>query len=403
MKYLIIVTDGAGDGPIEALGGKTPLEAAHMPHADHYAARGIVGSVCNVPEGMAPGSDVANLSVMGYDPKVYHTGRSPLEAASIGVDLKPTDVSYRCNFVTLSDDEPYEAKTMVSYASGEISTEECAQLVKVIEQELSTDKIHFYTGVSYRHAMVVADGLLHYEETPPHDIPDRVVGDYLPKGEGSEFLLELMKKSYPLLKDHPVNKARIAQGLCPANSIWLWGQGKKPALMPIREKYGVDGSVISAVDLIKGIGICAGMESIDVPGVTGTIHTNYEGKAQAAIDAFKRGKDFVYLHMEAPDECSHQGNLEEKVEALGLIDSKIIGPVLGWLEESGEDFRFLLVPDHQTPMRIRTHSADPVPFVLYDSTAPLPADPSRTYTEPAGAKGEFLPHGHELADRFFVK
>ncbi len=417
MKYLILVTDGAADEPIEALGGKTPLETANMEQINGLARRGEVGLVHTIPEGMQPGSDVANLSVMGYDPFTYHTGRSPLEAASIGIDLSDTDVAFRCNIVTLSKtsgrdgeapafgdgSEAYEDLFIIDHSSGDISTEEADQLIKAIDEAFGSELIEFYTGVSYRHAMIVHNGTTEMDLTPPHDVLTRRVGDHLPKGENSDFIKEMMEKSYRLLSAHPVNKARIAKGLNPANSIWIWGQGRKPSLSSFYDKYKVKGAAISAVDLIKGIGICAGLESIDVPGATGTIHTNYDGKAQATVDQFKKGLDFVFLHLEGPDECSHQGDLPGKIECLEQIDRRIVGPVTEYLRGTGEDFRILVLPDHPTPIAIRTHAAKPVPFVFYDSGRETAEDEGKAFSEASGAKGRFFGNGYELTDYFFGK
>ncbi|MBQ9931908.1 MAG: cofactor-independent phosphoglycerate mutase [Firmicutes bacterium] len=401
MKYLIIVPDGAADEPIEALGGKTPLEAANIPNIDKLGSRGVVGNVSTVPEGMSPGSDVANLSVMGYDPARYHTGRSPLEAASIGIDLADTDVAMRCNLITLSGEGAYEDLIIQDHSSGDITTEEADLLVQALNEKFATDKIHLYTGTSYRHALIIKEGETHYDLTPPHDVLGQRAGDNLPKGEGAEFLEKMMRESYEILSQHPVNKDRIARGLNPANSMWVWGLGKKPSLSSFSEKYGLSGAAISAVDLIKGIGICAGLDAIEVPGATGTLTSNFAGKAEAAIRAFSEGKDFIYLHMEAPDECSHQGELEGKIQSMELIDEKIVGPVISWLENSGEEYRVLVLPDHPTPLRIRTHSGAPVPFLLFDSTAPKEEDSTRTFCERVGAKGPSFASGWELADHFF--
>ena len=401
MKYLIIVPDGAADEPIEALGGKTPLEAAHIPHINALAKKGVVGNVTTVPEGMTPGSDVANLSVMGYDPARYHTGRSPLEAASIGIDLAETDVAMRCNLITLSGEGSYDDLIIQDHSSGDITTEEADLLVQALNEKFANDKIHLYTGTSYRHALIIKEGETHYDLTPPHDVLGQRAGDNLPKGEGSEFLEKMMRESYELLSSHPVNLDRVARGLNPANSMWVWGLGKKPSLSAFSEKYGLTGAAVSAVDLIKGIGICAGLDSIEVPGATGTLTSNFAGKAEAAIKVFESGKDFVYLHMEAPDECSHQGELDGKIKAMELIDGKIVGPVVSWLQQSGEDFRILVLPDHPTPLRIRTHASAPVPFLLYDSTDLQEDNDARTFSEPVGAAGPAFASGWELADHFF--
>ena len=404
MRYLLLVTDGAGDEPLKKLGGKTPLEAAKLDNINYLASRGTVGMVSTIPKGMVPGSDAANLSVMGYDPKVYHTGRSPLEAVSMGIDMSPTDVAFRCNLVTLDgDSDAYENLIIKDHSAGDITTGEATALIKVIDEEFGTNRISFHGGFSYRHAMIVHEGSLDCDLTPPHDILDQKIGRHLPKGEGSGFIADMMEKSYELLKNHPINIARLEKGLNPANSIWIWGQGRKPNLTAIFDKYKVKGVTISAVDLIKGIGICAGMEPISVEGATGTIHTDYEGKAEAAIQAFKDGNDFVFLHLEGPDECSHQGDIEGKIKCLELIDERIVGPVMKFLEESEGEYRFLILPDHQTPIRIRTHLGEPVPFVLYDSGEQKNADRSRAYGESFGKKGMFFSNGYELTDFFFRK
>lgn len=403
MKYLILVPDGAGDEPIESLGGKTPLEAANMQMINELAAKGKVGMVKTIPPGVAPGSDAANLSVMGYDPAVYLTGRSPLEAASIGIDMSDTDVAFRTNLVTLSGEGEYEDLIIEDHSSGDITTEEADQLIQAVNEKFADDKIHFYTGVSYRHCMIVHNGSTEYDLTPPHDVLTQRAGDHLPKGEGSEFITKMMKESYEILKNHPVNKARQEKGLNPANTLWIWGQGKKPSLSSFYDKYGIKGTAISAVDLIKGIAICAGLNSVDVEGATGTLHTNFDGKAKAAIHEFKDGKDFVYMHLEGPDECSHQGDMEGKIQCLESIDEKVLKPIVSYFREAGEDYRVLIVPDHRTPLSIRTHSADPIPYVIYDSTKEEEADPLRSFNETSGAKGEYFDSGYALADFFFEK
>ncbi|MEG0830556.1 MAG: cofactor-independent phosphoglycerate mutase [Anaerovoracaceae bacterium] len=403
MKYLILVPDGAGDEPIEALGNKTPLQMAKMDTIDGLAQRGKVGMVKTIPMGIAPGSDAANLSVMGYDPGVYLTGRSPLEAASIGIDMSDTDVAFRTNIITLTGEGEYKDLIITDHSSGDITTEEADQLIKAVNEKFADDKVLFYTGVSYRHCMIVHNGGTAYDLTPPHDVLGKPVKDYLPKGEGSEFITEMMKESYEILKDHPVNKDRIARGLNPANTLWIWGQGKKPSLSSFNEKYGITGTAISAVDLIKGIAICAGLDSVDVEGATGTLHTNFAGKAQAAIREFSSGKDFVYLHVEGPDECSHQGDQDGKIQCLQDIDQKILKPIIEHLKQAGEGYRVLVVPDHRTPLAIRTHSSDPVPFVVYDSTKEEPEDLTRSFCEDSGSKGTYFDSGFALADFFFQK
>lgn len=397
MKYIVFLGDGMADRPVPELGGKTPLEVAQKPEMDALAQQGEVGMVRTVPEGMPPGSDTANLSVMGYDPKIYYSGRSPLEAVSMGIDLGPGDLTFRCNLVNLSDTEDYADATMVDYSSDEIPTEESAQLIEALQREFNHAPIELYPGISYRHCLVWRGGQGGGQLTPPHDISGRPIREYLPKGSNSEALLSLMERSRAILRDHPVNRARQARGLRPANSCWFWGEGTKPALSSFSEKYGLQGAVISAVDLIKGIALCAGLESIDVPGATGNVHTNFEGKAQAAIDALER-VDFLYLHVEAPDEAGHRHEVENKVRAIELIDQKLIRPVLGALRQKGEPFRVLLLPDHPTPLTIRTHTADPVPFVLYRSD--MARNGVQRYTEASAAQtGLFVPQGHTLLDR----
>lgn len=404
MKYLIVVPDGAGDDAVDKLQGKTPLEVADMPFINSLAAKGEVGMVCNVPDGIAPGSDAANLSVMGYDPAVYLTGRSPLEAASIGIEMSDTDVAYRANIITLKGEGAYEDLIIQDHSSGDITTEEAAELIEAVNQAFADDEKIFYTGTSYRHCLIVHEGQTGFDLTPPHDVLEQRVGDHLPKGAGSEFLTDMMKKSYEILKNHPVNKERIARGLNPANSLWIWGQGKKPQLSSFYDKYGITGTAISAVDLIKGIAICAGLDSVDVEGATGTLHTNFAGKAEAAIRELRAGKDFVYVHLEGPDECSHQGDMEGKIQCLHDIDQKVLKPIVEALQEDGEDFRVLEVPDHRTPLAIRTHSSTPIPFVIYDSRTEKEADETRRFNEKSGAaSGVFYEDGYKLADYFFGK
>lgn len=393
MKYIVILTDGAADTPVAELGGKTPLEAAKKPHIDGLAAKGEVGIVTTVPEGFPPGSDVANLAVFGYDPQKYYTGRSPLEAASIGVPLELTDTTFRANVVTLSDEDNYADKTMVDYSSDEITTEEAGILIDAVNKELATDDYEFFRGTSYRHLLVWHNKENNFNLTPPHDISGRVVGDYLPK---DETILGLMKKSYEILKDHPVNRDRIARGLHPANSVWIWGNGTKPDLDTYEAKFNLGGSVISAVDLIKGIGRCAGLNVIEVEGATGTVHTNFDGKAKAAIDALENGDDFIYVHLEAADEAGHRHEIDNKVKSIELIDEKIVAPIVEYLKEKGEDYNLLLMPDHPTPLNIMTHTSDPVPYILYKSQAET-ASGVDTYTEENARKtGVVCEHGYNL-------
>ncbi len=404
MKYFILVPDGAGDEKIESLEDKTPLDVANIPLINDIAKKSLIGMVQTIPEGIAPGSDAANLSVMGYDPSVYLTGRSPLEAASIGIEMLETDVSYRVNLITLDGVGEYDDLIIKDHSSGDISTEEADVLIKTLKKEIETDEIKLYTGVSYRHCMIVANGNLEYELTPPHDQLDKRAGDHLPKGNGAQFITDMMKRSYEILKDHPINIKRIEEGKNPANSMWIWGEGKKPSLNSFKEKYGITGAAISAVDLIKGIAICAGLNAPDVEGVTGTLQTNYDGKAREAIKCFRDGLDFVYMHVEAPDECSHQGDLEGKLESLNHIDQKILKPVFEFLEESNEEFSILIVPDHRTPIKIRTHSSDPVPFVLYRAKGKMPmleGNETNSFSEASGEKGIKFGSGYELADFFF--
>lgn len=400
MKYIVVLGDGMADYAVREFGGKTVLDAAYKPNMDYMSAHGELGLVKTVPDGMKPGSDVANLSVMGYDTGKCYSGRSPLEAASIGVKLRDSDVTFRANLVTLSDDEPYENKTMLDYSAGEISTEEAAELIDAVEKELHTDLIHFYSGVSYRHLLVWDGGSLNVNLTPPHDISDKKIGGHLPEGENADKLLEMMKKSEIILKNHPVNKKRIAEGKNPATSIWLWGEGSKPQLENFKEKYGLNASVISAVDLIKGIAVCAGMKSIDVEGATGNWDTNFDGKAQAALDALTSdGADLVYIHMEAPDECGHQGDAEKKKLSVELIDEKVVGFLRKKLGELGIDYKMLIMPDHPTPISLKTHVSDPVPYVIYKSYDETGSQ--LDYNEKNAAKtGIYTPIGHELMKHF---
>jgi 2,3-bisphosphoglycerate-independent phosphoglycerate mutase len=360
-----------------------------------------VGSVKTIPDGMKPGSDAANMSVMGFDPVVYLTGRSPLEAVSMGIDMSDTDVAFRTNLVTLEGEGAYEDLIMKDHSSGDISSEEGRVLIELIEERLGGGGVRFHAGVSYRHAMIAEHGETHYDLTPPHDILTRRVGDYLPRGEGAGEIERLMRGSHEILKDHPINIRRVKEGLNPANSIWIWGQGRKPRLPSFHEKYGVRGAIVAAVDLIKGIGLCAGLEARDVPGATGTLLTDFDAKARVAIDEFRSGKDFVYIHVEAPDECGHQGDLSGKIESMRLIDEKIFAPVYSYLKTCGEPYRVLVLPDHRTPIELRTHSLEPVPYVFFDSERPLPPSDEKAFSETAGELGPYYESGCALADRFF--
>lgn len=401
MKYVVILADGAADTPVEELGGKTPLEAANKPNIDELAKHGEMGLVRTVPDNLPPGSDVANLAVFGYDPQKYYTGRSPLEAVSMEVPLKLTDTTFRTNVVTLSDEPNYADKTMVDYSSDEITTEEARELIKYVNDNLGTDEYEFFGGFSYRHLLVWHNKENNFKLTPPHDISDRVVGEYLPE---DETLRNLMIKSYDLLKDHPINKARVERGLNPANSIWIWGNGTKPNLDTYADRFGIKGSVVSAVDLIKGIGYCAGLNVIDVEGATGNVNTNFDGKAEAAVQALKNGDDFVYVHLEAPDEAGHRHEIDNKVKAIELIDSKIAAPIIEYLKNSGEDYSILVMPDHPTPLAIRTHTSAPIPYLLYSSKNSVSDSGYTTYTEAEAKKtGVFVEHGYTLINKLFEK
>jgi 2,3-bisphosphoglycerate-independent phosphoglycerate mutase len=365
MKYIVLLGDGMADEPIAALDGKTPLEVAATPHMDYFCRAGRIGLAATVPPGFPPGSDVANLSVFGYDPATCYSGRSPLEAASMGVELAPEDIAFRLNFVWL--EAHYGKLYMGDFSAGHISTAEAGELIATLQQELGGDEFNFYPGVSYRHLMVWKNGKDKLSFTPPHDISTLSIEDYLPQGDGAATLLDLTNSAQMLLHDHPINNRRVAERELPANSIWLWGHGRKPAMETYQQRFGLSGSVISAVDLIKGIGVNAGLEIIEVPGATGYIDTNYRGKAEYAIAALKQ-QDFVYLHVEAPDEAAHGGLLQEKITAIESFDREVVGTIRQHLQELG-DCRLLITPDHPTPVERRTHTADPVPFILYDSTA----------------------------------
>ena len=398
MKYIVVLGDGMADEPIPELGGKTPMEAARTPVMDELASKGSLGTVQNVPAGMAPGSDVANLSVLGYDPAENYSGRSPLEALSVGVAMEESDVIFRSNIVTLTDEEPYEEKTILDHSSGEISTADADVLMDAIREKFNSDTFRFYTGTSYRHILVWKNGRVAKLE-PPHDHLGSVIGPYLPQ---EEVLRNMMKESFPVLNDHPVNRARAAAGKNKANSLWFWGAGTKPKVQNFREKTGLKGAMISAVDLLKGIAVGAGMKVCQVEGATGSIDTNYEGKAQAAIDALLRdGYDFAYIHVEAPDEMGHQGKVHEKVKSIEYLDSRLIALVKKAMEEAGEDYRMLVLPDHPTPIRIRTHTGDPVPYLIYDSTRQQKKQ-ARFTEETARAAGNFEPNGYRLIDRLIA-
>lgn len=399
MKYVVVLCDGMADYPVPALGGKTPMMVAKKPHIDALAAKAEVGLVRTVAPGLKPGSDVANMSVLGFDPHRFYTGRSPLEAASIGIDMKDSDVSLRTNLVTLSDKgEPFADKVIEDYCADDISTGEARQLIEAVQAAFGGGEYDFYTGVSYRHCLIWHGGTTELGNmTPPHDITGKVIGPHLSTAETARPLLEMMEKSFELLKDHPVNKARVAAGRRPANCIWLWGEGKRPALRPFEALYGIKGGMVSAVDLLKGIANCAGMEVADVPGATGYIDTNFEGKAKAALDLLTRN-DLVYVHFEAPDECGHRNEPENKVKAIEMIDSRVL-PILEEGLEQYEDYKILLLPDHPTPIVTRTHASDPVPYLLYQKSAPK-TGVDTINEETAKATGIYMENGPAMMPHF---
>lgn len=400
MKYVIILGDGMADEPLTELGNKTPLESAKTPMLDSLSKVSEVGLVHTIPEGMKPGSDTANLSVLGYNPRKYYTGRSPLEALSIGVPMKESDIAIRCNIVTVSEEDvPYQDRTIIDHSASEISTADAEVLLNAVRAELETDIFKYYVGTSYRHLLVWDKGDM-IELTPPHDVLGRKIGSYLPK---QKQLRAMMERSYQILANHPVNVARKEKGLNPANSVWFWGAGTRPALSSFEEKNHQKGAMISAVDLLKGIAVGAGMTNIQVEGADGTLHTNYEGKANAAIHALtKEDYDFVYVHIEAPDEMGHQGSIERKVQAIEYLDQRVIRPVKEGLDASGIDYRLMVLPDHPTPICVRTHTSSPVPYLLYDSTAPLEQEWNYNEKE-AEAGGHYIAQGHELIDYLFSK
>ena len=398
MKYLVVIPDGMADEKIASIGNRTPMEAAKKPTMDRLAAKALVGTVSNVPQGMVPESDTANMAILSFDPRVYSKGRSPLEAVSMGIEMQPDETAYRCNVVTLTDDGDYDDKIILDHSADEITTPEAAELIAALQEKLGNDVRKFYTGVSYRHCLIWKNGDDTYPFMRPHDILGKRIGEYLPKKEnGGEEFYRLMRESFEILNHHPVNEARRARGLKPANSAWLWSPGKKPQMPNFKQKWGLNGAVISAVDLIKGIGLCAGMRSIDVEGATGNVHTNYRGKAEAAIGAFRDGCDYVYVHVEAPDECGHRAELENKILSVEKIDAEILAPVSDYLASTGEDYRVMVLPDHPTPIRLRTHTIDPVPFFIYSSDKAR--DGVSTFNEEtAAAKRFYLPDGYRLME-----
>lgn len=393
MKYIVMLADGMAGRPLAEIDGMTTLEAAKTPMIDRLAKNAEIGLASMVPEGMAPGSDTANLAVMGYNPKIYYTGRSPLEALSIGVDMKDTDVSFRCNIVTLSEEDcAYEDRTIIDHSSDEISTEDAAVLVDALKAGLKREGYDFYVGTSYRHLLIQANGEM-IDLVPPHDVLTQRIGDYLPK---DKVLREMMEKSFDILNNHPLNVERRAKGLHPANSAWFWGAGKKPALTSFEEQTGKRGMMISAVDLLKGIAVGASMDKVIVEGANGGLHTNYAGKANAALKALTEDNyDFVYIHVEAPDEMGHQGSMKDKIKSIENIDEQVIKIVVEELESKNIDFRLLVLPDHPTPIEVRTHTADPVPYMLYDSTKTM--EGKDTYNEKTASQtGIYWKDGYQL-------
>ncbi len=400
MKYIIVLGDGMADEPIEELGNRTPLAYAKTPVMDALSKKSEIGMVHTIPDGMKPGSDTANLAVLGYDPEKYYSGRSPLEALSIGVPMKDTDIALRCNIVTLSEEEvPFGEKTILDHSSGEISTEDCAVLLEAVKKELGSEIYQFYVGTSYRHCLIWDKGEV-VELTPPHDVLGQKIGQYLPADEN---LRRMMERSHEILINHPINAERKKQGLNPANCCWFWGAGTKPMLDSFEEKTGKKGMMVSAVDLLKGIAVGAGMGVSIVEGANGGLHTNYEGKAEAALKAvLEDGYDFAYIHVEAPDEMGHQGSVEKKVQAIEYLDGRVLKPLTERLDAEGTDYRLLVLPDHPTPIRVRTHTADSVPYLLYDSTAPLKRE--WDYNEAAGREsGNYVAEGYRLIECLFQK
>lgn len=399
MKYIVVLGDGMADEPVPQLDGKTPLEAAATPVMDALAKQSEIGMTQTVPKGMKPGSDTANLAVLGYDPKIYYSGRSPLEALSIGIDMEPTDIAIRCNIVTISEDPslPFEEQTIIDHSADEISTEDCAVLLNAVKDQMQDETYQFYVGTSYRHCLIWKKGVV-TELTAPHDVLGQTIGQYLPQ---DEKLRQMMKESYALLKDHPLNQERKKKGLNPANCCWFWGAGTKPALTSFNEKTGKKGVMISAVDLLKGIATGSSMKVVEVPGANGGLHTNYEGKADAAFDALtKEDYDFAYIHVEAPDEMGHQGSAEKKIQAIEYLDERVIGRLKGKLDQAGVEYRMLIMPDHPTPILKRTHTDKPIPYMLYDSTKPQTQD--WLYNEKEAEKsGNFFAVGNKLIDRLF--
>jgi len=394
-----MIGDGMADRPLKELNGKTPLQSAATPNMDRLAREGIIGKIRTIPAGFQPGSDIANLNILGYNPQEYYSGRAPLEAASIGISMKEDDVAYRCNLVTLKYNKDKTKAVMDDYSSGHISTDEAEKLVLEINQRVGNKEISFYPGVSYRHIMLWSSGETKIECTPPHDITGKEISDYLPVGNGEDMLRELMLKSAGILENHPVNKERMKRGDKPANSIWLWGQGKKLGLPTFKQKYSLDGALVSAVDLMRGIGISAGFEILEVPGITGYLDTNYEGKAEAALKALKR-VDIAYIHVEAPDEAGHSGNYRDKIRAIEDFDARVVGNVLKGIV-AFDEYRLLILPDHATPIAVKTHTEEPVPFVIYDSRMKRKNEDA-SFDESITERDDilFFEEGHKLMDYF---
>lgn len=401
MKYIVLLGDGMADYPVPVLDGQTPLEKAHIPTLDRLAQEGEVGLTQTIPKGMSPGSDVANLAVFGYDPDVYYSGRSPLEAVSMGIDLALGDVAYRCNLITVEGEGPLAERTIVDHSSGEISTAEAHALIATLQEKLDLQGSELYPGVSYRHCLVLRQGKTGADLTPPHDEVGKKAGGFLPKGENHALLQQLMEASLDILADHPVNQARIAAGKNPANCCWFWGEGTRPALTSFQTLYGKSGGVVSAVDLLKGIGLCAGLEAPEIEGATGTLHTNYEGKLAASLEILEK-KDFVYIHLEGPDECGHQGNAADKITAIERLDAQMLKPLLEAMDERQWDYNILVMPDHATPITVRTHTSAPVPYILYKKgKVLLPHAPA--YTEAlAKATGQHEAKAHQLMARLLA-
>lgn len=402
MKYAVVLYDGMADLPVPALGGRTPMEVAQKPVFDRMSRRGEVGLVRTVAPGLKPGSDVANLSVLGYDPSVYYTGRSPLEAVSIGIDMAPNDIALRCNLVTLSEDTDYRDKTMLDYSADDISSEEAAELIHTIQEHFGDSAYDYYSGVSYRHCLIHHGGSLDLGNlVPPHDISGKVIGPYLSTNKNARMLMAMMETSYKILENHPVNIARKARGRKPANAIWLWGEGSRPNLPNFQETFGVSGSIISAVDLLKGIGICAGMHTPEVPGATGYIDTNFRGKAETAVAEWRSGQDFVYIHIEAPDECGHRNEPQNKVRSIELIDEQVLPILLDYLETQ-EDYKLMILPDHPTPIITGTHSSDPVPYLIYQKSKEITSGVDSIDEQSAAGTGNFMEVGHALMRHFLT-